>query len=317
HLIFIRRARALLQREQFDIVSGLTRFYPLDVYRMGGGIHKVWLRKKADSAVGRFLSFLRPFTWLALFLEKRIFDPRRCRRIIANSRLCHDQLLALYPYPPGRVTVIYNGIDHNYFNPRLRESHGTALRRSLGIPIEATVALFASNNLTRKGLDVAIDGLSRTGEKSLFLLVAGKGRSEPFLSLARTLGVSDRVRFLGPVDDMRAVYGASDLLALPTRYDPFANVCLEAMACGLPVITTVDNGASELVREGVNGFILSGPRDAWTLAAHLVALTDAARRARLAGAARETSLAYTIDRNAGETLVVYTAILEERNAHDR
>jgi len=312
-LSFLRKTRKMLAREPFDIVSGMTRFYPLDIYRMGSGVHKVWMRLKADQALVRWISYVRPFNWLALHLERKIFDPARRRHIIANSELCRRQLLSLYRYPAERVTVVYNGVDHDYFHPRLRDEHRVAVLNRLGLPLDRPVAIFVSNNLKRKGLESVIRALARVRDAQPSLLVAGGGRTSRYIALAHRLGLAERIRFLGRVADVRPYYGASDFLVLPTRYDPFANVCLEAMACGLPVITSRDNGASEIIDEGADGFILADPGDARTLAHRIAALSDERARARLSAAARKKSLGFTVERNAEETLAVYRTIQEERH----
>ena len=314
-LSFLRKAREMLARERFDVVSGMTRFYPIDVYRMGSGVHKVWMRLKADRALGRRVSYLRPFNWLVLRLERAIFDPAHCRHIIANSELCRRQLLDLYRYPAERVTVVYNGVDHGYFHPRLRDEHRVGVLNRLGLPLDRPVAIFVSNNLKRKGLDTVIRALALVRDGRPSLLVAGGGRTARHIALAHRQGLAARIRFLGRVADVRPYYGASDFLALPTRYDPFANVCLEAMACGLPVITTRDNGAAEIIHEGTDGFILADPGDARALAHRIATLSDEGTRAPIAAAAREKSLGFTIERNAEGTLAVYRAIQEERHGH--
>jgi UDP-glucose:(heptosyl)LPS alpha-1,3-glucosyltransferase len=310
---YLRTTRRMLATERFDIVSGLTRFYPLDVYRMGSGLHKVWLMRKAEEAAGHLIPYTRPFTWLALFMEGKMFNPAYCRHIIANSRLCAEQLQALYGYPPDRITVIYNGVDHDSFHPGLRHQHREEVLRRLGIPAGAPVALFVSNNLKRKGLETVLRSLVRTQGERPALLVVGGGSQGRWLSLAQNLRIADQVRFLGRVPDVRPYYGAADFLALPTRYDPFANVCLEAMACGLPVITTRDNGAAEIIEDGGDGFILDRPDNVTSLARKMSALADGEMRARMASAAREKSLGYTIGRNADETLAVYRRVMEERS----
>lgn len=311
---YIRAARVSLAREKFDIVSGMTRFYPLDVFRLGSGIHEVWLEKKSDSAVSRALSRARPFNRYLLGLERKMFTPANCARIIANSRLCRGHLLSRYDYPAERVTVVYNGIDASRFHPGLRDEYRGDLRVRLGVPPAAAAALFLSNNPKRKGLDIAIRALSLSPGRGTYLLAAGSGRTGPYRRLAEKLGVAGRVRFLGRVADVRPLYGSADFLILPTRYDPFANVCLEGMACGLPVITTRDNGASEIIEEGVNGFVVVDPRDEAAFASGIASLAEPAFLAGASAGAREKSLAYTIDRNADETLNVYRKVLEEKNA---
>jgi UDP-glucose:(heptosyl)LPS alpha-1,3-glucosyltransferase len=311
-LFFARRARGLVAREGFDITSGMARCYPLDVYRMGSGLHRVWLRRRGGAA--RLFSYLRPYTWLVLYLEKRIFDPANCRRIIANSRLCREQLISLYDYPAGKVEVVYNGVDHDFFHPRVRDLHRGEVLKRMGLPEERPAGLFVSNNLGRKGLDLVLRALALPEAGGHSLLVAGRGNASKFEKLARRLGVRERVRFAGAVADVRPLYGAADYLVLPTRYDPFANVCLEAMACGLPVVTTRWNGASEVIEEGASGFILPDPPDASSCAAAMGRAGSADSRARLSGAARAASLAFTVRRNAEETLAVYEKVMEEKRS---
>ncbi len=311
-LLYLIRTRMMLLEEGFDIVSGMTRFYPLDVYRMGSGLHSVWMRKKTASLPARLISYTRPFNLLALYIEGKIFDPKNCSHIIANSNLCRRQLINYYSYPANRVTVVYNGLDHKRFHPRLGEKNRSAVLTRLGIPTDSPVAIFVSMNLKRKGIETVIRALSIIREKKISLIVVGRGSTNRYRRLARWLKIADRVRFIGQVSDVRPYYGASDFLVLPTLYDPFANVCLEAMACGLPVVTTTDNGAAEIIDDGKDGFVLSDPHDAEGLAVRMATLADRDERERMALAAREKSLVYTMEKNAEETAGVYTKVLEEK-----
>jgi UDP-glucose:(heptosyl)LPS alpha-1,3-glucosyltransferase len=317
-IFFIAGARAMLQNGRYDIVSAMTRFYPADIYRMGSGLHRVWLRKKSDSFTGRLISYLRPFNRLALFIESRIFDIRNCSYIIANSNLCRRQLIQNYSYPPERVKVVYNGIDHRLFNPGLRGKHREQVLTELNLPPEQPVGIFVSMNLKRKGLDVLIKAMSLAKNKRLSLIVAGRGRFKSYLDLAKRLGVAGRVRFVGQVGDVKPYYGAADFLVLPTLYDPFANVCLEALACGLPVITTEDNGASELIHDGQNGFTVADPRDPPELAAALDSVSAEGALPEFSKEARKSSLPFTVERNASETIATYReALREKENARGR
>jgi UDP-glucose:(heptosyl)LPS alpha-1,3-glucosyltransferase len=308
--------RRMLKRERYDIVSGFTRYYPLDVYRLGGGIHREWMTKKAEGRLRRCLSYLRPLNWVALFWEKRMLHPARCGHIIANSGLCRDQLLALYDFPPARVSVIYNGVDHVRFNPEVHALHGSAVRSRLGLPPDAPVALFVANNLKRKGVDVVIRAIACAAARNVCLVVVGRGKYAAYLRMAECMGVDDRVRFVGRVDDVRPYYGVADMLVLPTQYDPFANVCLEAMACGVPVITTRDNGAAEAIDEGIDGFVVDDPRDAGPIAEKMGILSDRKNGERFKRAAREKSLRYTIDENAERTLSVYGNVAGMRGVRE-
>jgi UDP-glucose:(heptosyl)LPS alpha-1,3-glucosyltransferase len=113
--------------------------------------------------------------------------------------------------------------------------------------------------------------------------------------MARRLGLEGRVTFLGGMQDVADLYAAADVFVLPTLYDPFSNACLEAMAAGLPVITSRANGASELIEEGVEGFVLDDPTDAGAIAKAILAVGDGAARQAMGAAARRKAEGHPFD----------------------
>src|SRR5262249_17506367 len=127
------------------------------------------------------------------------------------------------------------------------------------------------------------------------LLVVGNSRTRGYEKLAARLGIADRVRFGGFCADMRDGYFAADFLAHPTFYDPCSLVVLEALACGLPVVTTRFNGASELLHPPRDGFVVSDPQDHERLAWSMSQLLAPARRAASARAARQTAAQWTFE----------------------
>jgi UDP-glucose:(heptosyl)LPS alpha-1,3-glucosyltransferase len=161
-----------------------------------------------------------------------------------------------YGVPESRLVTIYNGVDTDQFHPDRRREARNEMRASLGL--EGPVALFVGTGFHRKGLDRAIEGFTQGAPGDAALLVAGGDDPAPFRRLAERLGVERRIRFLGRRSDVDRLHAASDLLVLPTRYDPFANSCLEAMASGLAVATTPINGVAELIESGRNGLVLDG-----------------------------------------------------------
>ncbi len=263
---FCNGYRRLARERKVDVVFGLTQVYPVDVYRVGGGIYPQWLRIQYPNRMRRFIHFLiRPVHWANLMIERRILTNRRLKKVVVNSRMEKENLLCYYRIPEERIEVIYNGVDLDRFRP-VRETERVAVRREMNTRAGDFVLLFPSNNFRRKGLAVLIAALARLNRKDVTLWVAGRGREAPFKALAGKLQVEERVRFLGKRSDMERLYGASDLMVLPTRYDSFSNVVLEAMACDLPVITTRSNGAAEAVQAGVNGYVLDDPGDSSGLA---------------------------------------------------
>src|SRR5204862_936693 len=138
----------------------------------------------------------------------------------------------------------------------------------------------------RKGLAQAIAAVARVGDKRLNLRVVGGDDPKKYLALAKDLNISAQVEFVGPVPDPRPHYAAADFFVLPTRHDPCSLVVLEALAMGLPVITTKQNGAAEIMTDGREGFILES-RDDPLLVEKMRALLDAQVRERM----REAALA--------------------------
>ena len=179
---------------------------------------------------------------------------------------------------------------------------------------EARVILFSGNNFGPKGLGTLIKALSLLKEElaDLCLLVLGRGRKGPFQRLAQKLRIAQRVVFAGFAKEPERFYGASDLFVLPTKYDPFANVCLEALASGLPVITTTANGASEIIENGKYGFILEDVQDFKALAGLIRRFFLEADRQEFSNLSHEIASVFTVERNARQTLAVYEKVLAEK-----
>ena len=154
--------------------------------------------------------------------------------------------------------------------------------------------------------------LLRASGKAVAVAVVGGKRTAAYDRAAKRLGVADAVRFVGPVDDPTPYYAAADVYVQPTFYDPCSLVALEALACGLPVVTTRFNGAGELMTPGVHGEILADPADPVPLAAAMRAWLDPARRAAAGASARELMLGRTLDRNVDEIVAVYEEIVARR-----
>ena len=256
---FARAVCGELAHRTFDLVQSHERIACCDVYRAGDGVHAQWLenRRAALGPLRRFGLALNPYHRYVLAAERRVFASPRLRAVICNSRMVRDEIRARFGTPEERLHVIYNGIDTEAFHPRLREAHRSAMRHKLGIPPEAPVHLFVGAGFERKGVFPLIEALALSRRRDAHLVVVGRdkaqGRAE---RMARSHGIASRVRFAGAQEDVRPWYAAADSFVLPSLYDPFPNAALEAMACGLPVVTTPQCGAAELIEEGVNGFVV-------------------------------------------------------------
>ncbi|OAQ21830.1 glycosyltransferase family 4 protein [Thermosulfurimonas dismutans] len=247
-LSFFLSARKVLAQEKFDIVYTTWRFFPADWVRLSDPLHAVWINLGYEGGAVA-LRKLRPRHRLILWLEQRSLVA--ARRIIANSKLVQRQVAEHYPEVASRVEVIYNGVDFERYNLEVRKFR-EEWRAKLGLGPKEIALLFAGSDWRRKGLPVVLSALEKLPE-TVKLVVAG----------GKKLGPKGRVHYLGMVREMEKLYGAADILVLPTRYDPFANVVLEALACGLPVVTTPENGASELIKDGINGSIVIYDPQLW------------------------------------------------------
>jgi UDP-glucose:(heptosyl)LPS alpha-1,3-glucosyltransferase len=310
--LFAQNVRHALSKNEFDIVNGISQIYPQDIYRLGDGIHKHWLTVRRPRMFSHVYDRISPRHRLLLHLEKKIFSPGNYRRIIANSELCKQHAINYYKVPPQLVDVIFCGVDFAVFNSSVR-NEGAQLRTSLGIGREPIVVLFVGTNYERKGLDTVLQGISRLRDKEKYrLLVVGKGNIPRYQRLAQKLGLQEITVFCGYQEHMPPFYGAADIFLLPSYYDPFGNVCLEAMACGLPVITTRETGVSELMAHGKSGFVMDHPGDISTLANWLEALEDPELRRSMGAEALEQAAFLTIERNVERTILAYEKVLEDK-----
>lgn len=314
NLSFAVNTKRALAHERFDIVNGLSQIYPQDIYRMGDGLHRHLFTMQFPHSLSKFFQHLNPRHRAILFVENRIFKPANYYHITANSKLCKQQACEYYRVPEDRIEVIYNGVDCKRFNPALRETYRSELRKQLSIDNHETVLLFVSRNYKRKGLITLIKSISLMENKAapLKVLVVGRGNPKPFKRLADRLGVTDKLLFVGEEKTIEKYYGASDFLVLPTIYDPFSNVCLEALACGLPVITTESNGAAEIITQGKNGYTLKDAGDAKELASTITLLLSQETQDEMGRHAVGTAQHYTTGENAQKTIALYEKVLARK-----
>jgi UDP-glucose:(heptosyl)LPS alpha-1,3-glucosyltransferase len=244
--------RATRPSDGFDVVHGFSRTPHQDLYRAGGGSHADYL-DRSHRGLGRMIRQLSPRHRVLLEIERRVFaDPHQ--RIQCASRLVADALVRRHRLDPARLFLLPNGVDLERFGGAASRRAGQALRahedkgeHETGGPIW----LLPGSGWRRKGLDRALEAVARVADPGTRLWVAGRDDPGPWQRRTARLGLSDRVRFLGPRDDLEVLYHAVDGMLLPTRYDAFANVTFEAAAAGLPIVTTRANGAAEWLGQGV------------------------------------------------------------------
>jgi UDP-glucose:(heptosyl)LPS alpha-1,3-glucosyltransferase len=312
---FVRNTQKALSKGRYDIVHSLARVFPQDVYRMSDGIYRYWLMVKEQNRLKRLMHFFSLRHLAILWIEKQIFAKGNFRRIIANSQLCKGHAIQYYNVDPAHITVIQNGVDFDRFNPRVRVAYREKLRKLYNIAERDLVILFVAMNFRRKGLIPLLKAIGNLSDSyRVKLLVVGKGKIEYFTKIALKLGIDRDVIFAGSASKTEEYYGAADFFVLPTYYDPFANVCLEALACGLPVITTRTNGASELIEPGKNGFVVNKPDDIKELLEAIIKLINPKLRNSMAENAFESVKHLTIEEHVRKVCRVYDEIVREKRA---
>ncbi len=313
---FARALHLALQRDRPALVQSHERIPGCAIYRAGDGVHATWLeqRQRGMNTVKRLAIAINPYHRYVLAAEAALFSDPRLRAVICNSRMVLEDIARRFPVPRQRLHLIYNAVDSARYSPALR-ALGEPLRRGLGLGSEAVVCLLLGSGYARKGLAAAIEALAGL-EARFHLLVVGRERHlTPWKALAARLGVADRVFFQGGLEDPRPALGAADALVLPTLYDPCPNAVLEAMACGLPVVTSRQCGAAELLQEHGGGLVADA-RDVPALRAALASLGDADRRAALGRQARAAVQPLNAATMGAQLLALYHRLLDEDDRND-
>lgn len=305
---FSRNAADAVARGAYDVVHGFSHTRQQDLFRAGGGCQRDWLARNHTGAALQF-RLRSPRHRVRLAIEQHVFE-NSLQRIQCASRLVADALEREHGVPSERILFLPNAVDAARFAPATNEAAATALRRALA-PEAGPVWLFPGSGWHRKGLDTALRALAR-GRADERLWVAGRDRPRAWIERARRLGVADRVRFLGPRRDLPAVYAAADAVVLPTRYDPFANVTIEAAAAARPIVTTRSNGASEWFGPALQ--VLEHPGDAAGLAEALTTLRDPAVRRQRGAALRERACAMDWPSHVRTLREEYARIAEAKTA---
>ena len=306
---FARAVCREIARRPFDIVQSHERIACCDIYRAGDGVHAQWLhnRRATLGPLARAGLALNPYHRYVLAAERRVFASPRLRAVICNSRMVRDEIRAHFGTPEAKLHVIYNGIDLEAFHPRLREVHRSTMRQKLGIPQHVPVHLHVGAGFERKGVFRLIEAFARSGQHDAHLVIVGRDKAQARAErLASSLGIASRAHFAGAQEDVRPWYGAADAFALVSLYDPFPNAALEAMACGLPVITTPQCGTAELVEEGVNGYVVDA-LDIGALADRLARLEVPVAR-EMGRLARERAEGFSLRAMAERLLALYRSL---------
>lgn len=301
---FNESAAGILRSHSFDLVQSHERLVGADIYRAGDGVHAAWVARQMREADVWRAAWLGndPYNRAVMDTERRMAqDPHL--HIVANSALVESELQDLLGVPAERITRIPNGLDTAHFAPATEEERASA-RRRFELPEGAPAFAFVGSGFARKGAFHLVEAMCLLPDA--FLLVCGKDKNLAALAAAaRRCGAGDRVKILGGLDDVRPVLHASDTFVLPSLYDPSPNAALEALGCGLPVVTTADTGlAREISDAGAGAVCMRDPAD---IAEKIGGIVAAGRSAEAPARARQLAMAFDQDLVLRKWLDLYHA----------
>jgi glycosyltransferase involved in cell wall biosynthesis len=250
---------------------------------------------------------------LIVALENRIYRNGRIALAAVSDLTCGE--IAEH-FGRRDVPVILDAVDLSRFNSSERLQRRAAARRTLGFEEEGFVILLIGNDWKKKGLPSLLQALASEPGIPWRLLIVGRDERAPFLTQMDELRIRERVRFMEPSPDVMQFMAAADVYAGPSIHDAFSMPPLEAMACGLPVITSAQAGVAQLISNGCDGFVLDNARDSLGLAAMLRELYEKPElRCSMGQRAAKTAGALTWERNAQETLAFLMEALQRKNAN--
>lgn len=318
-LDFARQAEAKLRAIEADVNHDTGAGWHANVFQPHGGsrmasfqqnlqLLPAWARPAKLQAT-RVLPRYREFDQL---VARQYADDGRI--VLALSKMVAHDIQRWHGVSRERIRVVYNGVDTVRYSPMKRAIYRDPARDQLGVSPDETLLLIVAHNLKLKGVPTllrSVGQLRREGLPVRLAVVGGKPGGS-YLRLAAKCGASEAVTFVGSVADPLPYYAAADVYVQPTFYDPCSLVVLEALACGLPVVTSRFNGASELITEAAEGYVVNDPASADELTESLRPLFDADTRERMSNAARKLAVQHTLERNCREILSVYQAFASVR-----
>jgi len=292
----------------FDFIHTHERIFHADIFTMHGVPHRFWVKMVRRKNMSLF-------DYGTGWVEKSLIDNEKCRMFLPVSGIAKEKFLQEFHVDPEKVQVIHPGVDIDKFNQLDRNVCRREIRKRFSIDETDTVVLFVSMNFELKGLDNLMAAMALTKSKhpseTLKLLVVGKGNEKKYGRLAQKLDIEDDVIFTGVwKDNIEQIYLASDIFAMPSGFDTFGMVVLEAMSASLPVIISGNVGAKDLVRDGINGFVVER-EDVGMISSKIVRLLNKENREKMAEEAYKVAEQNTWDRMSEKVLEIYSRITDK------
>jgi len=317
-VLFAIYHKKAVKKQNFDVILGFGNTLYMNVYQSHGGVHWLSAKRRVYSekieikrAIKRLIILLSLKQWARAWIESAPFRLYPRPRIVAISQMIKKDMSSYFNVKDEDIKVVYNGVDTSRYNQNLRHSHKGPLRKQLGIRGDEVVFLFVSYDLKKKGIEPLVEAVSRLkqmGNTNFRVMVVG---GMPYKALSRQIkafDIKDKILFTGPVHSIEAYYANSDVFVLPTYYDACSLVVIEAMASGLPSITTTSNGAAGIINDGKDGYIISHPPGSLNLAKKMQMLLDDEKRHEMSSEALCTGQQYSAEKNHQEMLRIFEEV---------
>ena len=324
-IAYVRGADSYCREQRFQIVHAITPCFSANVYQPRSGLYRESLRQStamyANPASRALRRWLRRFNYRQRFLmlaERALLSDTQPPWIASVSRYVLEQVRRCFPtFPLERAPIVLNGVDIQPGTADEQARWRRLVREELKIGDATPLVLFVGHNFKLKGLRELIDAAAWdrancTPQRPPWAIaVVGHGDARRYRLQAKRRGLANAVSFLGARDEVRPLYAAADALAHPTWFDPCSRVVLEALACGLPVVTTQFNGAADAIDDGRTGVVIETPRDVGALAHGIAAALDGRMRAQLAAGAIALRERLSMARHARELRELYERVFRE------
>ncbi len=250
---FDRSCKKWHKTHDTDIVFGVDRTSDQTHIRAGNGVHATYLeRRREHENYTSLKTALNPLNKTILEIEKKAFENPQLKVLFTNSYMVKNEILKHYNVSPDTIEVIHNGLEWKEmkgdFSTWVEKKPMVAKQQ--GLDPSHFHFLFVGNGYERKGLTLLLKAMQLLTQPDVHLSVVGKDRNiESFIALAKSLGLSEKVSFFGATKNIRPFYQIADALAIPSIYDPFANVTTEALGMGLFIVSSKNNGGYEILRK--------------------------------------------------------------------
>ena len=321
-ILFALKHRKMVKSQAFDVILGFGNTIYMTVYQSHGGVHRFSTARKVYAETNIILRTIKRLL-IAFSVKDKVrhwiesapfrLNPRP--KIIAISQMVRRDMASFYGISEKEIKLTYNGVDTEKYNTNARERLRGPMRQQLGINDDDIAFLFISYDLKKKGIVPLIEASAELKESSVsnfLVLVVGEHPNHSVLRRVSQLGLEDTMFFAGPTRAPEEYYANCDVLVLPTFYDACSLVVLEAMACGLPAITTISNGAAGIITHGKDGYVISHPPFPEELAEAMKALMSHDSLKQVSRQASLTGKRYTLEKNHREMIKVFNEAVRER-----